>query len=107
MPGLKLPESREEYIKALTDAAELGAQKALEKAGISKPFLKLREAQRLYGTAIVNRWIREGLINPVKDGDATSTVRIDRIQIEAVWKSANRSTYMSTEEMRADNMAKK
>lgn len=80
-----------------------GALRALEMAGLLKPFLKLSEAQRLYGEATVRRWIREGLINPVKDGDATSTVRIDRLQIEAVSKSANRATYMSLEEMREDN----
>jgi hypothetical protein len=87
---LILPQTEIEYRNALIDAAELGAKKALEEMGLIKPFIKLGEAQRMYGTKIVNRWIKDGLINPVKDGVRNSTVRIDRIQIETISKTANR-----------------
>jgi len=93
---MNLPQSETEYRNALVDAAELGARKALEKVGFIKPYLKLREAQRAYGAAIVNRWIKEGLIKPIKDGDRTASVRIDRTQIESIAKTANRSTYLTT-----------
>lgn len=95
---LKLPESRLEYINALRDAAELGATKALQDVGLLRPYLKMREAKRIYGPAIVERWIRERLIIPIKDGNNTASMRIDRLQIAAVAKSANRSTYLTTEE---------
>ena len=95
---MRLPETETEYRNALVDAAELGAIKALEEADLLRPYLKLRQAQRKYGIAIVNRWIREGLIRPVKDGNRTASVRIDRIQIEAVAKASNRSTFLTTEE---------
>lgn len=98
MEYLKLPQSRVEYVNALIDAAELGAAKALEKVGYSKPYLKEREAKRLYGPAVVERWIKEGLITPVKDGNKTASKRISRTQIEAVAKSANRATYLTMEE---------
>jgi hypothetical protein len=93
-----LPESEIEYRNALIDAAELGARKALESVGMIKPYLKLREAQRLYGTSIVNRWIHEGLINIIKDGTRNASVRINRIQIETVSKTCNRANYLTTEE---------
>ena len=91
-----LPETEQEYRNALVDAAELGAQKALECMGLVKPFLKLTEAYRLYGEGHVKRWIREELIIPVKDGDNNSSVRIDRLQIESVAKASNRIAYKKT-----------
>jgi len=107
MDNIKLPATRAEYIRALQDVAEIGAQKALEKAGLLKPYLKLREAKRMYGPAIVERWVREGLVDKIKDGDNSANVRINRAQIEAVAKSSNRSTYMTLEEMQEDNKRQK
>lgn len=95
---MTLPRTETEYLNAMVDAANLGGIKALQEAGVLKPYLKLREAQRLYGTALVNRWIREGLISPIKDGNRTASVRIDRLQISAVAKTCNRATYLTTEE---------
>ena len=95
---LKLPQSRVEYINALRDASEMGAIKALEAAGLIKPYLSEREAKRKYGPKIVARWIKERLVIVLKDGDATASKRIERLQIEAVAKSANRATYLTTEE---------
>ena len=86
-----LPQTEIEFRNALIDAAELGARKALEEVGIVKPYLKLREAQRLYGQSAVNRWIRDGLIKVVKDGNRNSSVRISRIQLETVAMVSNRN----------------
>ena len=96
-----LPQSEIEYRNALIDAAELGARKALEAVGMIKPYLKLREAQRLYGTSIVNRWILEGLINIIKDGTRNASVRINRVQIETIAKTCNRSNYLTTDERKS------
>lgn len=93
-----LPETEREFRNALLDAAEMGAQKALEAAGVIKPYIKLREAQRKYGVSIVNRWIREGIITPIKDGGRNASVRIDRMQIESIAKTCNRACYLTTEE---------
>jgi hypothetical protein len=98
MGKLRLPQTEIEYRNALIDAAEVGAKKALLEAGILKPFLKLREAQRNYGESVVNRWIKEGLITPIKDGNRTASVRINRIEIETIAKTANRASYLTTEE---------
>lgn len=97
MPIL-LPQTEIEFRNALIDAAEIGAKKALEIAGLIKPYLKLREAQRLYGTAIVNRWIKEQLLTPVKDGNRNASVRINRIELEAIAKTCNRASYLTTDE---------
>jgi hypothetical protein len=93
-----LPQTEIEYRNALIDAAELGAIKALVQIGTLRPYLKLNEAKRTYGPAIVERWIREGLVTPIKDGNHTASIRIDRIQIESVAKTCNRATYLTTQE---------
>ena len=95
---LQIPITEIEYRNALIDAAEVGATKALMDAGALKPYLKLREAQRLYGKAVVNRWISEGLITTIKDGERTASVRIDRLEIQTVAKTCNMATYQNTEE---------
>ena len=95
---MRLPESEREFRNALVDAAEVGAMKALIETNQLKPYLSKREANRKYGTAIVNRWIKERLIWPIQDGTSSAKMRIDRIQIETVAKASNRATYLLTEE---------
>jgi len=98
MDNLNILDSRTAYKLALIEAAEIGAGKALKEAGLRKPSLKMSEANRLYGRSIVARWIKEGLIKPLKDGEATASLKIDRLQIEEVAKSANRSSFLTTNE---------
>jgi hypothetical protein len=95
---IRLPQTETEYLNAIVDAAKMGATAALAEAGITKPFLKLCEAHRLYGRSVVDRWIKEGLVKPLKDGNRNAGVRIDRIKIEAVARTYNRATYLTTEE---------
>lgn len=98
--SLPLPRTETEYRNALVDAAELGAMKALQDVGLVKPFLKLAEAKRMYGPSVVDRWIKEGLLKIAKDGNRNSTVRIDRLEIMSLAKTANRATYLTTVERR-------
>ena len=67
-------------------------------AGHIKPYLKLREANRLYGPAVVKRWIQEGLVTAIKDGDRNASVRISRVEIAAVARTCNRTTYLPMSE---------
>ena len=98
---LRMPQTELEFRNALVDAAEAGATKALMDVGLLKPYLKLREAQRLYGEAIVNRWIREELVRVIKDGTRNASVRIDRLELLTVARTANRATYLTAEERKA------
>jgi len=95
---LRLPETETEYRNALIDAANIGALRALEAASSIKPYLKLREAFRIYGEAVVKRWIAEGLIRPIKDGSRNASVRISRVDLEATARTCNRATYLTTDE---------
>lgn len=82
-----------ELQELLTEAAELGAKAALAQSGHLKPMISKSEAYRIYKRGKVDRWIREGLVVPVKDGINSSTMRIDRIQIDTVAKTSNRISW--------------
>ncbi len=78
----------------LIAAAELGATRALIKVGKIKPFMSKSEAYKLYGRGTVDRWIAEGNLKPCKDGNNTSTVRIDRMRLEELSMASNQTTYL-------------
>lgn len=90
---IKLPESEREYIKALNSAAQVASVQTLVSMGYIKPYMSLRQAYNAYGEGTVNRWIKEKLIKPIKDGEGNSKVRIDRVQIEAVAQTQNRAEW--------------
>lgn len=90
-----------ELQRMLNDAAEFGAKKALMDLGLSKPFLSLNRACKVYGNGRVNRWIKEGLIQKHKDGNTTSTIRLDRMQLDILARSSNRNTYLSNAELKS------
>jgi hypothetical protein len=82
----------------LQDAAELGATAALSKYGLIKPYMTKTNARDSYGRGIVDRWIKEGLVTPRKDGNHSASWRIERAEIEAVAKANNRSSYLTVAE---------
>lgn len=82
----------------LIDVAEIVLKQYRIMKGEESSFISQREAYRLFGTGVVKRWVQEGLIKRKKDGSATSTVRYDRIELEALAKSSNRITYLDSEE---------
>jgi hypothetical protein len=71
----------------LQQGAELGAITALIKTGKLKPYLKKKEAYRLYGRKKIERWIDDGLITIRKDGDHSAGWRIDRLELALIAKA--------------------
>lgn len=90
--------SLQELSTLLQQAAELGAMKALEEAGCLKPYLNKSEAFKKYGRANVERWLKEQLITPRKDGNDSAAWRLDRLELDAVAKASNRHTYLTVAE---------
>ena len=90
---LRLPESELEFQKTIQAVAELTTQAVLSKLGLLKPYLSLKEAYDTYGEGTVDRWIREGLIRKIKDGEGNSPVRINPIEIESVAQTSNRAEW--------------
>ena len=84
----------------LIEAGEVSSSKTLSKAGLLKPTMSKQEAYRMYGKSDVERWIKEGLIHPERDGSGSAKWRIDRSEIEAVRKASNRHTFLNTDERR-------
>lgn len=87
-----------ELANLLRDASELAVKQYRIERGEEKPFISQSEAYRLFGEGVVKRWVKEGLIKRKKDGNNTSTVRYDRLELEILAKSNNRLTYLDSEE---------
>lgn len=72
---------------------EIGTVTTLTKLGLLKPYLSYKEAIMIYGRGTVDRWIDEGLVDKVKDGENTSKVRLSRERLEILSASANRKSW--------------
>jgi len=84
-----LPETEFEYRNALIEAARLGGMKALQGVGMMKTHISYREACRQYGRTNVDRWIKDGAVTPQKDGENTSTMRLDIVVLQTLSTSTN------------------
>lgn len=59
----------ERYIaKTAARSAQLAAQKTLEMAGLAAPFLTTNKANKQYGRIRVERWVKNGLVKPIREG---------------------------------------
>ncbi len=85
----------------LIEAGEVSSSKILCKIGLIKPFLNKSEAYKQYGRSDIDRWIKERLLNPVRDGSGKVKWRFDRAELDAVSKASNRHTFLNTEERKS------
>ncbi|WP_214228597.1 hypothetical protein [Pedobacter sp. B4-66] len=77
----------------LQDAANLGATKALTDAGVLKPYLSKAEAYRIYSRRLIDRWLKENLLIPEKDGDGGAKIRLSRVRLEVLARTSNRVSW--------------
>ena len=82
-----------DFIWQLRAAYECGYRKCAEQLGHLKPYISLNEAYRTYGRATVDRWVKEGLVEIIKDGTNSSKCRIHRETIEIVASMSNRESW--------------
>ena len=78
------------YAEDLKRAAQCATLQTLISLGHVKPYVSQNEAQKLYGKANVNFWIKSGLLNKNQDGDTPCTIRINRMDLEALSQANNR-----------------
>lgn len=73
----------ERYITAaVARSAQQAAQKALEMAGLAAPFLTANKANKQYGRIRVERWIKNGLVKPIREGGG-ATIRLSVAELIA------------------------
>lgn len=78
----------------LIKAAELGAKKALESAGLTKPFISLRQAHKLYGRGVVDGWIKSGALKVSQD-TVGKKMRLSVVEINALAEAVNIASHIS------------
>lgn len=64
--------------------AEIAAINALIHVGKVRPYLNKSQAERKYGRKEVEEWIENGWISVRKDGDHSSPLRLDRLELESI-----------------------
>ena len=77
----------------LREAAQLGADEALVKAGLISRYLTQNSAYNLYGRRTVDKWIREGKVSVRKNGAGNSKIFIDKLELEALAKGTDFMVY--------------
>lgn len=82
-----------EIRRIMADSMELGVKKTLVELGLLTPYLTKQQAYKMYGRALVDRWIKEKLVTKVKDGTNTSSIRLSRMELEMVAKTSNRMSW--------------
>lgn len=76
-------------------AYSAGYAKCLEEFGKLKPYLSLKQAYDRYGRTTVDRWINEGLVERIKDGNGNCKCRVSREQIELIANASNRHSWFN------------
>lgn len=77
------------------------AKQALVEAGLYKATLSKAQASKICGRPQLDRWIKEKLINPVRDSSGKATWRISRMELDCVMQSSNRHTFLNSQERRS------
>lgn len=80
----------------IISAIEIGILKGSMQKVSANPFVSKNEAFRTYGRTTVQGWIEQGLIKELKDGEGTSKIRIDRIQLAKIACASNRGYFKAT-----------
>ncbi|MDR1349131.1 MAG: hypothetical protein LBJ63_12025 [Prevotellaceae bacterium] len=88
-----IPQSEVELRNIIQSIVELTTTSVLSRLGLLKPYISLKEAYDAYGWGTVERWCSEGLVKKIKDGEGSSPVRINRVEIESVAKASNRTEW--------------
>lgn len=71
----------------MTESAGLGTVVALVMSGNLSPYIKKADAYERFGRYRVDKWIQDGLITIIKDGNHSATWRIDVIELEILSRS--------------------
>ena len=72
---------------------KIGYDRCLADHGKLKPYVSLNYAQKKYGRKTVDRWIAEGLLDVIKDGDNNSRCRVSRERLELLSATSNRASW--------------
>ncbi len=78
----------------LKSAVEVGVNRAFNEGVFLQDYLKKSDAYKLYGRSIIDRWIREGLIQLQSLNGEVPRKFIDRRGLEELALSSNRVTYL-------------
>jgi hypothetical protein len=75
-------------VQELSEAIRIGYRQCLRDKGDLPRCISQREAERMYGGALLNRWRKAGLIEPAKTGDGRNNmVLYDAQRLDVLYAS--------------------
>ncbi|QXV63656.1 hypothetical protein INP83_11070 [Mucilaginibacter sp. 21P] len=84
----------EEISFLMQHAVHRGSAKAVDQCGAITALVSKAEAYRIYGRSNVDRWLKEGLISPMKKPGEKSKLFLDRKKLAGIAAASNRHTYL-------------
>lgn len=72
---------------------ELGTVATLTRVGLLQPYLSYTEACAIAGRGNIDRWVREGLLEKIKDGEKNCKVRFLRERVYVLLTTSNRKSW--------------
>ena len=77
----------------LEKGIELGTVATLARVGLIQPYMSYSEAVRVAGRGQIDRWVSEGLLEKIKDGERNSKVRFLRERVYVLLATSNRKSW--------------
>lgn len=77
---------------------KIGYDRCLADHGKLNPYVSLSYAQKKYGRKTINRWINEGLLEVIKDGENNCRCRLGRERLEMVAATSNSDIWYENQE---------
>ena len=72
--------------------------KTLVELGLIKAYISMNEAKKRYGRALVDMWVEERMIKPIKDGENTSRWRFPVVRLEELARASKYVTWSENED---------
>lgn len=72
---------------------QLGTVATLTRVGLMQPYISYTEATKIAGRSQIDRWVSEGLLDKIKDGEKNCKVRFLRERVHVLLAASNRKSW--------------
>jgi hypothetical protein len=82
-----------EFKNLVSSSIALGIKQYLLEYKDLPRYISKNQAYERYSRRLVDRWIKEGLVKEIKDGDRQHKIRLDSIELEKIAAFSNRTSF--------------
>lgn len=82
----------------VSSSVALGIKQFLQDYKDLPRYMSKNQAYTRYGRRVIDRWIKEGLVTEIKDGDRQHKIRLDSLELEKLAAFSNRTSFFRYKE---------